>query len=385
MVRQSPLSETIAERNGLVPILDGHNDVLLALHGGSRGEEQRSFFERGSTGHLDLPRAREGGFAGGFFAVYVTPDPAAKRPPLRPESGPAVDPRSELPPPLEQAFALRMAMSMTATLFRLEDESAGELEVVRDVAQLRRCLEAGRLAAILHFEGAEAIDPQLNTLEVLYRAGLRSLGLVWSRPNAFAEGVPFRCPGTPDTGPGLTAAGRELVQACNRLGIMIDLSHLNERGFWDVAELSTAPLVATHSNAHVITPSTRNLLDVQLDAIKASGGVVGVNFSVAFSREDGVDDANTPLGALVRHFTYLCERMGVEHVAFGSDFDGTTVPNELGDAAGLPRLVEGLRRAGFSDANLRMMGTENWLRALERTWRPATGRAAGAPAPAGLR
>ena len=366
------MSETIAEQSGQLPIFDGHNDVLLAIYGGSRRDEQRSFFERGSSGHLDLPRAREGGLVGGFFAVYVTPDPAAKRPSLRPGPGVAVDPGTELPPPVEQTFALRMAMSLTATLFRLEEESAGELEVVRDVPQLRRCLDAGTLATILHFEGAEAIDQQLNALDVLYRAGLRSLGLVWSRPNAFAEGVPFRCPATPDTGPGLTAAGRELVQACNRLGILIDLSHLNERGFWDVAELSTAPLVATHSNAHAITPSTRNLLDAQLDAVKASGGVVGVNFSVSFSREDGKDDADTPLDALARHFTYLSERMGVEHVAFGSDFDGTTVPSQLGDAAGLPRLVETLRRAGFSDTDLRKMGTENWLRVLEQTWRPAS-------------
>lgn len=366
------------EQNGLLPIFDGHNDVLLAVYGASHREEQRTFFERGSSGHLDLPRAREGGFAGGFFAVYVTPDPAARRPALRPEPGPAVDPWTVLPPPVEQPFALRMAMSLTATLFRLEAESAGELEVVGDAAQLRRCLTTGTLAAILHFEGAEAIDPQLNTLEVLYRAGLRSLGLVWSRPNAFAEGVPFRWASTPDTGPGLTAAGRELVQACNRLGILIDLSHINERGFWDVAELSTAPLVATHSNAHAITPCTRNLLNTQLDAIKASGGVVGVNFSVAFSREDGKDDTDTPLEVLARHFAYLSERMGVEHVAFGSDFDGTRVPSELGDAAGLPRLVEVLRRAGFSEAELRKLGTENWLRVLEQTWK-ATGRAGSEP------
>jgi membrane dipeptidase len=359
----------VSETTAVLPIFDGHNDVLLAVYGGSRREEVRSFFERGTSGHLDLPRAREGGFAGGFFAVYVTPDPAARRPVLRAEPGPVPDPWTVLPAPVEQPFALRMAMSLTATLFRLEEESAGELQVVREVPQLRRCLEAGTLAAILHFEGAEAIDPQLNTLEVLYRAGLRSLGLVWSRPNAFAEGVPFRFPSTPNTGPGLTAAGRELVQACNRLGILVDLSHLNERGFWDVAELSTAPLVATHSNAHALTPSTRNLLDAQLDAVKASGGIVGVNFAVSFSREDGENEADTPLEALVRHFSYLAERMGVEHVAFGSDFDGTTVPTELGDAAGLPRLVEALRAAGFTEADLRKLGTENWLRVLDRTWK----------------
>jgi len=364
------VSETTLDRDGPLPIFDGHNDVLLAVYGGGRRTDQRSFFERGSTGHLDLPRAREGGFAGGFFAVFVPPDPASRRPPMRSADAPSEEEEwATLPPAVDQPFALRLAMSLTATLFRIEEESAGEVEVVRDAGALRRCLDAGTLAAILHFEGAEAIDPQLNALDVFYRAGLRSLGLVWSRPNAFAEGVPFRFPSSPDTGPGLTAAGRELVRACNRMGILVDLSHLNERGFWDVAELSTAPLVATHSNAHAVTPTPRNLTDAQLDAVKASGGVVGVNFSVSFSREDGKHEADTPLGALVRHFDYLCDRMGVEHVAFGSDFDGTTVPNELGDAAGLPRLVEALRGAGFTEPDLRKLGTENWVRVLEQTWR----------------
>ncbi len=350
------------EGDGRLPILDGHNDVLLAVYGmGSR--QPRSFFARGDRGHLDLPRAREGGFAGGFFAVFVPPDPAARRPA---EEGTAA---AELPPAVAQPFALRMAMSLTATLFRMEEESGGELRVVRDAAQLRGCLASGTVAAILHFEGAEVIDPQLNALDVFYRAGLRSLGLVWSRPNAFAEGVPFRFPSSPDTGPGLTVAGRELVRACNRMGVLVDLSHLNERGFWDVAGISAAPLVATHSNAHALSATPRNLLDSQLDAVRDSGGVVGVNFSVGFVREDGRRESNTPLADIVRHFAYLADRMGVEHVAFGSDFDGTTVPDELGDVAGLPRLVEALRRAGFGEDDLRKLASENWLRVLDRTWK----------------
>ena len=356
----------------LLPIFDGHNDVLLAIYG-RPGSEPRSFFARSEKGHIDLPRAREGGFAGGFFAVWVPPDPAARRPSLHPEANGAegADEGAELSAAaVPQTFALRMAMSLTATLFRLEAESNGEVEIVRNVSQLRRCLNSGTVAAVLHLEGAEPIDPELNALEVLFRAGLRSLGLVWSRPNAFGEGVPFRFPSSPDTGPGLTAQGKELVQACNRMGIMLDLSHLNERGFWDVAGITTAPLVATHSNAHALTATPRNLLDTQLDAIRDSGGLVGVNFAVQFSREDGRREANTPIGDLVRHFAYLCDRMGPDHVAFGSDFDGATIPDELRDAAGLPRLVESLRKAGFDDATLRKLAQENWLRVLGQTWRP---------------
>jgi microsomal dipeptidase-like Zn-dependent dipeptidase len=114
--------------------------------------------------------------------------------------------------------------------------------------------------------------------------GLRSLGPVWSLSNAFGHGVPFLCPSSPDTGPGLTDVGKELTRACNRLRILIDLSHLNERGFWDVAAISKAPLVATHSNAHALSPHSRNLTDKQLTAIGETGGMVGVNFATSYLR-----------------------------------------------------------------------------------------------------
>src|SRR5207302_9498571 len=143
----------------------------------------------------------------------------------------------------------------------------------------------------------------------------------------------------------LTDAGRELVRACNRLGILVDLSHLNEAGFWDVARLSDAPLVATHSNAHALCAASRNLSDTQLDAIRDSGGIVGVNFAVTFLREDGHNEPATPITEIVRHVDYLAGRMGIDHVAFGSDFDGATIPDELGGAAGLPMLVAALRDA----------------------------------------
>ena len=169
---------------------------------------------------------------------------------------------------------------------------------------------AASLAAILHIEGAEAIDPDLHMLDVLYESGLRSIGPVWSRPNIFGHGVPFRYPSTPDTGPGLTDHGRALVRACNRLKIMIDLSHLNEKGFWDVAKLSDAPLVATHSNAYALCHHSRNLTDRQLAAIRESRGMVGVNFATAFIRPDGQRSEQTPLEQMVRHIDYLIEHVG---------------------------------------------------------------------------
>jgi membrane dipeptidase len=357
----------MADLNTL-PILDGHNDTLLRLYSAEKGK-QRSFFEESDQGHLDLPRARRGSFAGGFFAIFPPapkPAPSMRERLIISETGYEVLPF----PALDPAYAQQVTLAVAARLFRLESESAGQVKVVRSIDDLTRCLQEQVLAAILHFEGAEAIDPDLDALEVFYQAGLRSLGIVWSRPNAFGHGVPFKYPHSPDTGPGLTEAGQALVRACNRLGILLDLAHLNEQGFWDVARLSDAPLVVTHAAAHALCPSTRNLTDRQLEAIKASEGMVGVIFEVGNLRADAANDANTPLEVIVQHLDYLVERVGIDGVGFGSDFDGgITVPQELGDVAGLPKLIAALRARGYDEVALRKITHENWLRVLGRTWR----------------
>lgn len=271
--------------------------------------------------------------------------------------------------PVDHRAAQRQAVAVGSFLFRVESASAGQLKVVREATELKSCLENGTVAAVLHFEGAEAIDPKLASLEFFYAAGLRSLGLVWSRPNAFADGVPFRFPHSPDIGDGLSSAGKDLVRECNRLGIMVDLSHLNEKGFWDVAAISDAPLVASHSNAHALSEVSRNLTDRQLDAIKDSQGIAGVNFSVSMLREDGRRVPGSGLSEIVRHIDYMVDRIGVESVGLGSDFDGTNIPDEMGDVTGLPKLMQALSDRGYDAAALEKIGHANWLRVLAETWR----------------
>ncbi len=347
----------------MIPIFDGHNDTLLSLTT-ARGAG-RSFFERSSVGHIDLPRALEGGLAGGFFAIFVP-----KGDELNNDDNIILTDkgyRFPLADPIEPEAAREGTLGMTAALFELENSSE-TFKVVRTVDALEACIEKGIFAAILHFEGAEALG-DVGELEGFYNQGLRSLGLVWSRPNRFGHGVPFEYPASPDTGPGLTDAGKALVRECNRLGVMIDLSHLTEKGFWDVAGLSDAPLIATHSNAHALSPVPRNLTDGQLGAIRESDGMVGVNFAVGFLRADGAKNADTTLETVVRHFDYLIDRLGVDRVGFGSDFDGATIPYGIGDVSGLPNLLEVMRAHGYDDATLRKVGYENWLRVLRKTWR----------------
>ncbi len=346
------------------PVFDGHNDVLLRLYRRDGRAPETAFLEGGAAGHIDLPKARRGGLAGGLFAIFVPSgeDPGVENVMVRP----AYD--IPLPVSLALADARRATLHMAALLFRLVRASEGRVRLCRSAAEIDSCIADGALATVLHLEGAEAIDPDFHFLDVLHEAGLRSLGLVWSRPNAFGHGVPFRFPSTPDIGPGLTELGRALVKECNRRRILIDLSHLNEAGFWDVARLSDAPLVATHSNAHTLSPHSRNLTDRQLDAIRESGGLVGVNFATCFIRADGRKEADTSLGELIRHFDHLIERLGPDGVGFGSDFDGATVPREIGDASGLPGLIDAMRRHGYDQALLRKLTHENWLRILKITW-----------------
>lgn len=327
-------------------VFDGHNDALQALY--DPRKMGRSLLEEGAVGHLDLPRALRGGFGGGMFAIFVSSGGA----------GAALDPE----------IARATTERGMAALLELERAARGRLRVVRDCAALRAAWDDGAVAAVMHIEGAEAVDPQLARLEPYYRMGLRSIGLVWSRPNAFGTGVDFQAGASPDQGPGLTPAGLALVRACNRLGILVDLSHLNEKGFWDVQRESAAPLVASHSCVYRLSPSPRNLTDRQIDAVAASGGIIGINFAVSFLRADNGDDPDTPLSDVVRHFRYIADRVGADHVGFGSDFDGCTIPRELGDAAGLPRLMDALARC-FDAADLAKIAHGNWMRVLEATWK----------------
>jgi membrane dipeptidase len=343
----------------MVQIFDGHNDALTR-------EDHAGLAIGRAGGHLDLPRMRAGGVRGGVFAIFTPGDDDDWEPVPRDDGV------------LEFAYAEpisheRAAAHATAAAGRLLGlERAGAVRVARRIADIDAAFtddgDDGPPVAVLHLEGAEAIDPELEALDQWYAAGLRSLGPVWSRENAFGYGVPFISPSSPDTGPGLTGPGKRLVARCSDLGILIDLSHLNEAGFWDVAKMEVGPLVASHAAAHALSPASRNLTDRQLDAVGASNGLVGIVFASPFLRGDFEDTEDTPASLIADHARHVADRIGVEHLALGSDFDGATVPAAVGDVAGMPVVLDALRAVGFSEAELESIGWRNWRRVLAAWW-----------------
>jgi membrane dipeptidase len=353
-----------------ISIFDGHNDALLRLYRRGGTDGPRAFLDGEAKGHLDLPKAAQGGFAGGLFAVFV-PSPRQQDRAAGETPTPDVEAVTRATTSVDLASAQTVAFSMISLLLRIEAESQGRFRICRGVGEIRQCMRNGVLAAVLHMEGAEAIDPNFEVLDILHAAGLRSLGPVWSRPNAFGHGVPFLCPSSPDTGPGVTDLGKKLVRHCNQLRILIDLSHINERGFWDVAAISDAPLVATHSNAHALSPHSRNLTDKQLAAIRETGGLVGVNFATTFLHRDGTRDADASMDLVVDHIAYMLQRVRDDGVGLGSDFDGAKMPSGIGTAAGLQNLVEAMRVRGFGKVLIEKVCFRNWLRVLKATWMEA--------------
>ncbi len=349
-----------------LPVFDGHNDLVLKIAAAGAARD-RLWLQGEGAGHLDLPRMLSHGFAGGFFAVYIpspeTIDVAAYHTLM---DNPPYD--VPLPALIDHKTAQPVAVEMLGHLLWMERASQGRFRWCRTAAEIRTAMAAGVVAGVIHFEGAEAIGPNLDALHLFHAMGLRSIGPVWSRPTIFGNGVPFRFPSTGDTGPGLTDLGRALVRECNALRIMLDLSHLNEAGFWDVSKLSDAPLVATHSNAHAVCQSSRNLSDRQLQAIGASGGMAGLNFATCFLRPDGRESPDMTLDPVKRHIEHMLKLAGEDCVGIGSDYDGATTPKDIGGAEGLPVLIAAMREMGLGEALIQKIAHGNWLRLLDRTW-----------------
>lgn len=325
------------------PVFDGHEDFITQMvrGGGFPPSPPRDFLEESEDGHVDLPRAMRGGLGGCFTSIYLT------------------DERAE-------ANALSYAMREMNDVFQIADRSDGRFRVCRTVDEVTAAFADGAFASVFMFEGADPISWSLKELRVFYEVGLRCLAPTWSRSTIFAHGVSFGA-ALPESG--LTDRGRELVDECNRLGIILDVSHINRAGFADMLEQSSQPVIATHSSVHAISPHVRNLDDEQIRALAEQGGTIGINFANRFLRSDTEPDADTSLDVIVSHFEHIVNLVGDEHVSFGTDFDGTSIPEVVGDATGLPVVLRALKELGYSDDRMERICHGNFMRVAAEVWR----------------
>ena len=342
-------------------IFDGHNDLLTRLWLSSADDPVHDFIYGTLPGHLDLARCRQAKWMGGLFSIFLPPYAYVKNNHPDRLSNSA---NSDFTP--QEIVDICCAQLKLAQ--QLQARSNGQIQICTSVAQIQACQQNQQLAIVLHLEGAEflAIEPDL--LDVFYEAGLRSIGPLWNRKSLFGDGLNASFPHSPDTGSGLTREGKDLILACRDKHMLIDVSHMNERAFWDTLEIANQPIVATHSNAHTLCAQARNLTDRQLAGIKQSSGLVGVNFDVAFLRADGQRDTQTSLDVIVDHLAYLIDHLGEDQVGFGSDFDGCLLPNDLSDISQIAKLIERMQQRHFSDGLIEKITSKNWFAVLDKIW-----------------
>lgn len=295
-------------------------------------------------GHVDLPRLREGGVAGQFFSFWTTPYPV-------------------------RGCAQAVATQLDA-LDRAIAKHPAELMWTRTGADVRAAKAAGRLAALGGIEGGQALEGELETIEAFSRRGVRYLGLLHFSANAI--GRPAKGTGA-DASAGLTGFGRDVVRECERCGVIVDLAHINRRGYFDALELATQPPIVSHTGVLGVHEHWRNIDDEQIRALADKGGCVGIIFARRFLGSASIE-------AVVDHLLHVLDVAGEDVPALGSDFDGFVVPPEgLEDVAALPNLTVALSRRGVPPRVLEKILGGNVLRVLDDV--PAWGALGGGSPP----
>ncbi|NUG23863.1 dipeptidase [Acinetobacter lactucae] len=339
-----------------IPVFDGHNDALTRLWLSDYPEPAHAFIHERLAGHLDLKRCQQAGFIGGMFSIFLPPyGYVQQHHPNKLFDQTASD--------FTQQQIEQICLEQLDLAHQLAQRSKN-IKICTSTQSIQDCLAEQKLAIVLHMEGAEALQQNPDLLDVFYERGLRSIGPLWNRPSRFGHGLNAKFPHSPDIGAGLTADGKDFIKRCANKKMVIDVSHMNEKAFWNTVDILQQPIVATHSNSHALCPQARNLTDPQLKAIRESKGMVGVNFDVAFLRSDGQRNADTSINVILEHLEYLMDHLGEEHVGFGSDFDGALIGNELGDVTGLHRIIERMQQRGYSKTLIENICMNNWVRVL---------------------
>lgn len=325
-------------------VVDGHADSILQVLQG-----ERTLIERSDRGHLDFPRARAGGLGCSIQAAW--------------------------PDPVYYPVAAKRVLAQIDALLGQIEKSEGAASLALTAGDVREAREAGRLAIVLDVEGAEPLHGEIALLRILHRLGVRVLQPVWNHRNEAADGVVEE-----GSRGGLSQFGRALVREANRIGVALDVSHLTQSGFFDVLELSDRPVLFTHGNCRALFDHRRNLTDEQIRALAQAGGVLGISVVSAFmvpggdatsreAAEAALRASPGDVGTVANHVDHVVQLVGPDHVAYGSDFDGTSVvPNGLESVELLPNLTAELLARGYDEPSLAKILGANYLRVFERVF-----------------
>ena len=373
-------------------VIDTHNDITSPLVDdgfdlGMRGDDPNAKIKT----HTDLRRMKAGGLGAEFFAVYVGKEFVNKK-------------------PAEGGGAARRALDVIDVVLEQVRRHPESLETASTAADIRRIVKSGKIAALMGIEGGHAIEDSLHTLRMFYKLGVRYMTLTHTNTNDWADSEGDINNAAVKHHNGLTSFGREVILEMNRIGMMVDVSHVADKTFFDVIATTRAPVIASHSSARAIANHPRNMSDDMLRAMARNGGVVMVNFYDGFldprkaelalrSRtvEDELkakypndpkrvqdeidawrkanDPGRTPLSVLIDHIDHIVKVAGIDHVGIGSDFDGvplTGLPAGMEDISKLPSLTYELMKRGYSDADIKKFLGENFLRVMTAVERAAS-------------
>ncbi|MBQ0024866.1 MAG: dipeptidase [Bacteroidales bacterium] len=367
----------------MIFLLDSHCDAPLMLAKGADFEKKvEQGFVPGSfpITHIDYPRMKKGGVNGAFFAIYTSNS-------LAPDE------------------STRRAFELVSKVYDSVENSPGKVAFATTPSQARRNARNGLISVFLGMENGAPIQNDLSLLRMFHRLGIRYLTLTHARSNQICDS----CTSPEPVWHGLSPFGREVVAECNRLGIMVDVSHISDESFWDVIKYSKSPVIASHSCCRALCNHPRNLTDEMIKAIAHKGGVVQINFYPKFLSEEygkaaiGLDDkleeadyawredsSNPQLQAnlqkayeeyaavprpsykvIVDHIEHVIKLVGVKHVGIGSDFDGIEFgPKGLEDISKMQKIIIELRKRGYSEYDIKLIAGGNFLRVMEAVQNP---------------
>jgi membrane dipeptidase len=305
-------------------IVDAHSDLLEKLL-----ESDGDIFR--NSHHIDIERMRKYGGYIQFMAACVNPS-------------------------YGREYAIHGILRELDTYFIQENLYSNAITLCHNLNDIEKALKQEKIGVILTVEGGDILQGDMSVLRLLYRLGVRCMTLTWNYRNEIADGVLDEI-----SGGGLTPFGRDVIKEMNRLGMLIDLSHISEKGFWDVAQLSKAPVFLSHSNAKKLCGHVRNVSDEQLIAVKNSNGVICVNFYPLFLNDSG----NADIKDIIRHIEHIAGLIGIDHIGFGSDFDGIGyLPDGMQGVQDLYKVIDELNKLNYSQESIEKIAGKNVLRII---------------------